>query len=227
MTRAILTDIEGTTSSISFVKDVLFPYSRARMMDFVTHRANDPDVATLLEEVRALCEEKELSAAQVAEQLIHWIDEDRKSTPLKALQGMIWEEGYRNGDFCGHIYEDAVRKLREWKAQGIDLYVFSSGSVHAQKLLFGHTEYGDLTPLFSGYFDTRTGAKQDSDSYREIARRIGLPSTAILFLSDTPGELDAAKSAGFLTCQLVREGTDSGPAAHNRAANFDAINISL
>ncbi len=226
MIRAILTDIEGTTSSISFVKDKLFPYSRARMMDFVIRHAEDPDVVKLLDEVRALCG-KELSTAQVAERLLHWIDEDRKSAPLKALQGMIWEEGYRNGDFCGHIYEDAVRKLKEWKAQGIDLYVFSSGSVHAQKLLFGHTEYGDLTPLFSGYFDTRTGAKQEADSYREIARRIGLPPVSILFLSDTLGELDAARSAGFLTCQLVREGADSGPAVHDRAADFDAINTSL
>ncbi len=226
MISAILTDIEGTTSSISFVKDVLFPYSRERMMSFVAHHADNPDVAKLFDEVRALCG-MELSTVQVAEQLIRWIDEDRKSPPLKALQGMIWEEGYRKRDYCGHIYEDAVRKLREWKAQGIDLYVFSSGSVHAQKLLFGHTEYGDLTPLFSGYFDTRIGPKQDADSYREIARQIGLPPASILFLSDVEGELDAAKSAGFLTCQLVRESTDSGRTAHDRAADFDAINISL
>jgi len=226
MIRAILTDIEGTTSSISFVKDVLFPYSRERMMGFVAHHANDPDVVTLLDEVRTLCA-MELSTAQIAEQLIRWIDEDRKAPPLKALQGMIWEEGYRKGDYCGHIYEDAMRKLREWKAQGIDLYVFSSGSVHAQKLLFGHTEYGDLTPLFSGYFDTRIGPKQDPDSYRAIARQISLPPASVLFLSDTVAELDAAKSAGFLTCQLVREGTDVGPTAHNWAASFDAINISL
>lgn len=226
MIRAILTDIEGTTSSISFVKDVLFPYSRERMMSFVAHHADDPDVVKLLDEVRTLCA-AELSTAQIAEQLTRWIDEDRKSPPLKALQGMIWEEGYRKGDYCGHIYEDAVRKLREWKAQGIDLYVFSSGSVHAQKLLFEHTEYGDLTPLFSGYFDTRIGPKQEAASYREIARQIGLSPDAILFLSDVTGELDAAKSAGFLTCQLVREGTDMGPITHNWAADFDAINISL
>jgi len=226
MIRAILTDIEGTTSSISFVKDVLFPYSRERMMNFVAHRARDPDVAKLLDEVRALCG-TELSTEQAAEQLIRWIDEDRKAPPLKALQGMIWEEGYRNRDYCGHMYEDAVRKLREWKAQGIDLYVFSSGSVHAQKLLFGHTEYGDLTPLFSGYFDTRIGPKQEAGSYLAIAGQIGLPPASILFLSDIEGELNAAKSAGFLTCQLVREGADAGPATHDRAADFDAIDISL
>ncbi|BBA34455.1 HAD superfamily hydrolase [Methylocaldum marinum] len=225
MIRAILTDIEGTTSSISFVKDVLFPYSRERMMSFVAHHAADPDVAKLLHEARTLCG-MELSTEAVAEQLIRWIDEDRKAPPLKALQGMIWEDGYRNGDYCGHIYEDAMRKLKEWKAQGIDLYVFSSGSVHAQKLLFGHTEYGDLTPLFSGYFDTRIGPKQEEASYRTIARQIGLPPASILFLSDIVGELDAAKSAGFLTCQLVREGTDLDPSAYNRAANFDTISIS-
>lgn len=225
MIRAILTDIEGTTSSISFVKDVLFPYSRERMMGFVARHADDPEVARLLDEVRTLCETA-LSAAQVAERLIRWIDEDRKSPPLKALQGMIWEEGYRKGDYCGHIYEDAVRKLKEWKAQGIDLYVFSSGSVHAQKLLFGHTEYGDLTPLFSGYFDTRIGPKQEAGSYGKIARQIGLPPASVLFLSDIEGELNAAKSAGFLTCQLVRESDDSAPSAHDRAADFDAVNIS-
>ncbi|HYE36058.1 acireductone synthase [Methylocaldum sp.] len=226
MIRAILTDIEGTTSSISFVKDVLFPYSRERMMSFIARHANDPEIGKLLDEVRTLCG-IELSTTQVVEQLIRWIDEDRKAPPLKALQGMIWEEGYRKEDYCGHIYEDAVRKLREWKAQGIDLYVFSSGSVYAQKLLFGHTEHGDLTPLFSDYFDTRIGPKQEAGSYREIARQIGLPPASILFLSDIEEELDAAKSAGFLTCQLVREAADSNPTAHNQAADFDAVNISL
>ena len=221
MTRAILTDIEGTTSSLSFVKDVLFPYSRQRMAGFIAAHGQEPAVASELAAVSAL-KGKSLSAEEAVAQLIVWIDEDRKATPLKALQGMIWEAGYRSGDFFGHIYEDAARKLHAWKAAGLDLYVFSSGSVHAQKLLFAHTEYGDLTPLFSGYFDTRIGPKQEAASYRSIAEQIGLPPASILFLSDIDGELDAAQQAGFATAKLVR---DEIPAYTNHpvARNFDEI----
>lgn len=227
MIRAILTDIEGTTSSLSFVKEVLFPYSREHIAEFVAGRSGDPEVAPLLEEVRTQADAV-LSLEGVVETLIRWIDEDRKATPLKALQGMIWEEGYRRGDFQGHIYEDAVRKLREWKAAGLDLYVFSSGSVHAQQLLFAHTEYGDLRPLFSGYFDTRVGPKQEADAYREIARRIGCEAGTVLFLSDIEGELDAARSAGLATCRLVRApNLPRASASHREVPDFDNIIVSL
>lgn len=226
MIRAILTDIEGTTSALSFVKDVLFPYSRERMAAFVESRKDDPEVARLLDEARHLAGDANLDTGQIVGQLIRWIDEDRKLTPLKTLQGMIWEEGYRNRDFFGHVYEDAVRRMKEWKAAGMDLYLFSSGSVHAQKLLFRHTEYGDLTPLFSGYFDTRIGPKQDAESYREIARRIGLTPESIVFLSDLKEELDAARAAGFATCQLLRASAISGTGTHPQARNFTEINIS-
>jgi enolase-phosphatase E1 len=225
MIRAILTDIEGTTSSLSFVKDVLFPYSRERMADFVRARADDPEVKALLDEVSSLAG-RPLGIDEAIGQLIGWIDEDRKIGPLKALQGMIWEEGYRNGDFFGHVYEDAVRKLREWKAAGLALYVFSSGSVQAQKLLFTHTEHGDLTPLFSGYFDTRTGSKQEAEPYREIARQVGLPPEQLLFLSDIDGELDAARKAGFATCKLARAAVAPLPGSFSQVSDFDAINIS-
>jgi enolase-phosphatase E1 len=222
MIRAILTDIEGTTSSLSFVKDVLFPYSRQRMAGFIAAHGREPAVASELAAVGALTGNKPLSAEEAIVQLIVWIDEDRKATPLKALQGMIWEAGYRAGDFFGHIYEDAARKLHAWKAAGLDLYVFSSGSVHAQKLLFAHTEYGDLTPLFSGYFDTRIGPKQEAASYRSIAEQIGLPSASILFLSDIDGELDAAQQAGFATAKLIRDDITAS-ANHPVARNFDEI----
>jgi enolase-phosphatase E1 len=225
MIRAILTDIEGTTSSLSFVKDVLFPYSRERMADFVKARADDPEISPLLGEVRALAG-MPLSTDEAVTQLIQWIDEDRKAAPLKALQGMIWEEGYRNGDFFGHIYEDAVRKLKEWKAAGLGLYVFSSGSIQAQKLLFAHTEYGDLTPLFSGYFDTRTGSKQEAEAYREIAQQVGLPPEQLLFLSDIDGELDAARETGFATCKLVRAPAIIQPGLLPQACSFDDVIIS-
>ena len=222
MIRAIVTDIEGTTSSIRFVHDVLFPYARERMAAFVRARADEPQVAAELDAVR-----REAGAALdldgVIQQLIAWIDADRKSTPLKALQGMIWEAGFRNGDFTGHVYADAVRHLREWHARGITLYVFSSGSVQAQRLLFGHSDAGDLTSLFSGFYDTRIGAKLDASAYSAIAADIGLAPADILFLSDIEGELDAARAAGMHTLWLVRDGAPEPTAGHRQVKDFDAI----
>jgi enolase-phosphatase E1 len=221
--KAIITDIEGTTSSLSFVKDVLFPYAREHMAAFVRAHAHEATVRKWLDEVQQTLGEP-ADDEKVIAQLIQWIDEDKKVTPLKALQGMIWEAGYRQGDFKGHVYEDAVRKLKAWHAQGVKLYVFSSGSVQAQKLLFAHSEYGDLTPLFSGYFDTTVGAKREPDSYRKIAADIGLPPGDILFLSDIKEELDAAHSADMQTVWLLREG-DLPAAIHPQARSFDAISL--
>lgn len=224
MIRAILTDIEGTTSSLSFVKEVLFPYSRQHIGQFIADHAGDAEVARELEETSRLAG-KNLSLDAARDQLIEWIDLDRKVTPLKALQGMIWAAGYRNGDFHGHIYEDAARQLQAWKAAGLSLYVFSSGSVAAQKLLFAHTQHGDLTPLFSGYFDTRVGAKQECASYNAIAEQIGLPAEAILFLSDIDGELDAARQAGLQTIKLLREGALPADSLHKTVRTFDEIAV--
>ena len=222
MVEAIVTDIEGTTSSLSFVKDVLFPYARERMGDFVRTHGDDPEVAALLSEANKIAGgslEREVLIAQ----LCTWIDEDRKITPLKALQGLIWEDGYRRGDFSGHVYADAVSCLRAWQARGIALYVFSSGSVHAQRLLFAHTPYGDLTPLFSGYFDTTIGSKREPAAYSAIAQAIGLPPREILFLSDIVEELDAARAAGMQTVWLVREGELNPAAAHAQVRDFEGI----
>jgi enolase-phosphatase E1 len=224
MTKAILTDIEGTTSSLSFVKDVLFPYARERMAEFVRQHAQEATVKKELEEARRLSG-KNLNESEVIEQLIRWIDADRKITPLKSLQGMIWEDGYKKGDFKGHLYEDAVRHLKKWKQAGIRLYVFSSGSVQAQKLLFAHTEYGDLTPLFSGYFDTTIGNKREADSYRKIAEIIGSPPGDILFLSDIKEELDAARVAGMQVTWLVRDGVPDPNATHRQVRNFEEITL--
>lgn len=224
MIKAILTDIEGTTSSLSFVKDVLFPYARERLAEFVRAHAAEPAVRRELEEVRRLSG-KNLSDPEVIEQLIRWIDEDMKITPLKSLQGMIWEDGYKKGDFKGHMYEDAVRHLKKWKQADIRLYVFSSGSVQAQKLLFAHTEYGDLTPLFSGYFDTTVGSKREAGSYRKIAAAIGAPPGDILFLSDIKEELDAARMAGMQVMWLVRDGVTDPHATHRQVRNFDEITL--
>ncbi|MHB8742985.1 MAG: acireductone synthase [Sulfuricaulis sp.] len=222
MISAIVTDIEGTTSSLSFVHDVLFPFARERLADFVRRSANDTAVRQRLDEVRQIAGAS-LSNDAVVAQLIRWIDEDQKITPLKALQGMIWEQGYKNGDFKGHVYEDAARRLRQWHAAGIRLYVYSSGSVAAQQLLFAHTVYGDLTPLFSGYFDTTTGGKRELASYRKIAESTHTAASAMLFLSDIREELDAARSAGMKTGWLVRADTVDPQAAHPQVRSFDEI----
>jgi enolase-phosphatase E1 len=222
--KAILTDIEGTTSSLSFVKDVLFPFARARMAEFVGQHKDDPAVRRELDEVSKLANAK-LADAQAVELLIRWIDEDKKITPLKALQGMIWESGFKSGAYKGHVYDDAVKHLRAWHARGLKLYVFSSGSVFAQKLLFGYSEFGDLTPLFSGYFDTTIGSKRDAEAYRKIAGTIGLPAGDILFLSDIKEELDAARDAGMRTTWLVRDGVLDAHATHWQFRDFDAIAV--
>lgn len=220
-TKAILTDIEGTTSAITFVKDVLFPYAREHLAQFVATHGDTPEVHELLAETCCM-EGHPFVKDWAVQKLIQWIDEDRKAPPLKAIQGLIWEYGYKNGDFEGHLYEDAYRGLKRWHDQGLKLYVFSSGSVQAQKLLFGHTPWGNLTPWFSRFFDTRTGPKQESASYRAIARQIGLPPEEILFLSDVEAELKAAQEAGMQTKLLARE-TPALPAG--AAARFDQIEV--
>jgi enolase-phosphatase E1 len=222
--RAIVTDIEGTTSSISFVRDVLFPYARQRLPAFIETHGDTPEVLHWLHEAAKEAGLVEASRQEVIELLLQWIDEDRKSTALKALQGMIWKDGYEAGDYRSHMYPDVAARLREWHARGLPLYVYSSGSVPAQKLLFGYSEAGDLTPLFSGYFDTETGHKREADSYRRIAGAINVPPAQILFLSDIVEELDAAASAGLKTAWLIR-GPLAFPASPRHAAyrNFTAI----
>ncbi|BCP55998.1 enolase-phosphatase E1 [Kaistia sp. 32K] len=222
--RAVLTDIEGTTSSISFVKDVLFPYARARLAGFVTEHAADPAVAGALAEARTLAGQPELDQEGTIALLTGWIDEDRKAKPLKFLQGMIWEDGYRQGVLKGDIYPDAVAGLTRWKDSGLSLFVYSSGSVLAQKLIFGFTHSGDLTPLFSGYFDTAIGSKLEASSYTAIASEIGLAPEEILFLSDNTRELDAAREAGMKTIGLDRGEVVIPPdTTHAIVKTFDAI----
>lgn len=223
MTRAILTDIEGTTSSISFVHEVLFPYAREHLATFVTANESTPDVSQCLDDVRQFVGQA-LTTDEVIKQLLQWIDEDKKITPLKSLQGLIWESGYKKGDFKGHIYPDAVRCLKQWENNGLLLYVYSSGSVRAQKLLFAHTEHGDLTPLFSDYFDTNSGHKRETESYIRIAQEIGLEPQEILFLSDIAEELDAACDAGMKTTLLMRDADKArSNAKHPLARSFDEV----
>jgi enolase-phosphatase E1 len=216
--RAVVTDIEGTTSSIAFVHEVLFPYARARLAEFIVgHR---DEVAPILNEVRAA--EGELSDDGLVAVLRRWIDEDRKAPPLKTLQGLIWREGYESGELNGHMYDDAVQGLRRWRAAGLGLNIYSSGSVQAQRLMFGHSVAGDLTSLFDGYFDTGVGPKSGVDSYRRIAAALELEPGEILFLSDTSAEITAARSAGMQAVRIVR---DSGPQP-GETTSFDEIELS-
>ena len=226
--HTILTDIEGTTSSISFVKDVLFPYSRDALPGFVAAHGREPEVRRWLDvvatEVGTLCDDR-----MIVEVLQGWIDADRKHTALKALQGRIWQAGYAEGAYAAHIYEDAARALRDWHARGHAIYVYSSGSVTAQKLFFAHSAAGDLTSLFSGNFDTEIGGKREVDSYARIAQAIGRPAESILFLSDVVEELDAARSAGLATILVDRRDDYAEPRlgaachGHTRVESFAAI----
>lgn len=222
--KAIVTDIEGTTSSIDFVHQVLFPYAARELPGFVLSSHAHPDIATLLDEVRSSAREYDASIDRVVEILLEWINEDRKTTALKSLQGHVWRHGYERGDFTGHVYDDAVDRLRRWSNEGIDLYVYSSGSVGAQELLFGYSDAGDLRPLFKGYFDTQIGHKKEADSYLSIVNSLGWPAENILFLSDVAEELDAAAEAGMQTTQLVRQ-DDVVVGAHRVAADFNEVII--
>lgn len=209
MPRAIVTDIEGTTSSIAFVADVLFPYARAHLAHYVAQHA--AAVAPILAEVRGI------EPGDPVGTLLRWIDEDRKATPLKTLQGMIWDDGYRDGTLVGHVYPDAAAGLRRWHAAGTALYVYSSGSVAAQRLLFGHSDQGDLTPLLAGYFDTHIGGKREAASYRAIADATRMAPGEILFLSDTREEIAAARAAGMEALLIDRNGGDGD------VASFDEV----
>ncbi|MCP1207027.1 acireductone synthase [Pantoea sp. B550] len=223
MIRAIVTDIEGTTSDIRFVHNILFPYARQHLPDFVRNNAHQPEVAAALQSVREEADQPQADLNGVTDILLSFMDQDRKSTGLKALQGMIWRDGYVNGSFTGHLYPDVLPALRHWKAQGIELYVYSSGSVAAQKLLFGYSDEGDITGLFSGYFDTRVGAKREVAAYRAIAAEIGRPAAQLLFLSDIHQELDAAAEAGWQTMQLLRGEADD-ESRHRQVTDFTQIN---
>jgi enolase-phosphatase E1 len=217
---AVVVDIEGTVGSIRFVRDVLFPFARARLRPFVLANADRPEVARELAAVRMETGFDDLDR-QIA-QLERWSDADRKVTPLKALQGMIWAGGYASGELVAHLYDDAIAALKRWAAAATPVYVYSSGSIAAQKLYFAHTPAGDLTPGLAGYFDTTTGPKQDPASYRRIAASVGHAPATLLFLSDVAAELDAAADAGFQAVQVRREPLE-GSLFEPWIANFDAL----
>ncbi|MBD2395258.1 acireductone synthase [Cyanobacterium aponinum UTEX 3222] len=205
MIKAILTDIEGTTSSISFVHDVLFPYAYEKMGDFLSQHWHDETVKNAVGEVAKIENLDSYTPSQITSILQDWIKCDRKLTPLKDLQGIIWETGYKNQDFCSHVYEDAYEKLKLWHSQNIPIYIYSSGSIHAQKLFFAHTQYGDLLYLFSGFFDTNIGNKKEPNSYEKISQSIGLNPNYIIFLSDVEAEVNSASQVQMKTVLVARD----------------------
>ena len=213
--RGILLDIEGTTTPIAFVYDVLFPFARSRAAEYI----KDADLTELKREydqdVLASTNPPPWSDGPV--RYIHWLmDQDRKSTALKNIQGKIWLEGYESGELRGEVFPDVAPALERWRRSHIDVRIFSSGSVLAQRLLFSTTNAGDLTKSLNGYFDTTTGPKNDATSYTRIAASFGIPAADILFISDVTRELDAAGTAGMQTLLCVRPGNQAQP-PHNHA----------
>ncbi|MCM3877447.1 MAG: acireductone synthase [Thermoanaerobaculia bacterium] len=207
--RAILLDIEGTTTPIAFVKDVLFPFARANAPSFLAAHRHEPEVQAdlaLLAEERAL-ERTDNAPLDPLPYLFWLMDADRKSTALKALQGRIWKGGYESGALVSDVYPDVAPALARWKDAGIDVSIFSSGSVLAQRLLFAHTSAGDLRPFLNAWFDTTTGGKKEAKSYTLIASALGRAPGEVLFVSDVAEELDAAEEAGMDVALCVRPGT--------------------
>jgi enolase-phosphatase E1 len=234
--RAVLLDIEGTTTPIAFVHDVLFPFARRHARAFLEAQVGDPAVdrarQLLIDEHAAdLARGESVPAAPPrstdnAMAYIAWLmDRDRKSPALKLLQGLIWEEGYRAGTLRGQVYADVAPAIRRWQAAGLRVAIYSSGSELAQRRLFESTPDGDLTPLLSGFFDTRVGAKGEPASYARIADALGVPPAAILFVSDVTKELVAARDAGLATLLSVRPGNAPQPdaMAFERVESFDEV----
>ena len=214
----ILTDIEGTTSSISFVKDVLFPYFISNI-DEINKLANIKEVKYAFGQVMRIVKREEnrdiTTSEEVIKQLKKWCELDLKITPLKTLQGILWEKGYQNGELLGHVFDDVPIFLNKWKLLGKKMGVFSSGSIKAQKLLFSYSNKGDISSYFSHYFDTNIGLKKDFNTYSLIAKEIDVPVDRILFLSDAKEELEAADRIGMKTLQI------------NRAGNIELWNYSV
>lgn len=241
--RAVLLDIEGTTSSISFVVDVMFPFVRRELETYLAQHWHEPGLAAVCDTVArdagqesfaAWLRSREVGVGDAAggqrlirEEVARLMDGDVKATGLKQLQGMIWEAGFESGELRAHLYDDVCPAIESWRSAGLDVQIYSSGSVQAQKLFFGHTERGDLLPLLSGHYDTTVGSKKEAASYLKIAVQMRQQPIQVLFLSDIVAELDAAAEAGMRTGHVVRSGNsvDEAGTAHPRISTFAEIHI--
>ena len=228
--RGLLLDIEGTTSSVSYVYEVMFPFVRRHLDEFLEAHWGEAKVDEACRRIAAdgrfdwkPARGPDAAAARrsIRDEVLRQMDADAKATGLKQLQGMIWKQGFQQGELKAHVYRDVPPALQRWHEAGRDVRIYSSGSVQAQKLFFAHTEYGDLLPWMSGHYDTLTGPKLAPESYLKIAADWGYPAGAILFLSDLPGELDAARQAGLCTALCRRPGNAPVPADHGHAELAD------
>ncbi len=229
--RAVLLDIEGTTSSLSFVHDRMFPYVREHLANYLREAW---EVSAFQETKQKLAADagfttvdqwlgqqtSDMQQETVVRKVLSWMDQDRKATGLKQLQGEIWQAGFHSGHLVAHVWPDVPPALAQWRAGQIDLRIYSSGSIAAQKLFFGHTQAGNLLPLFSGHYDTTIGGKKSVDSYREIAKDWGLLGNEILFISDVVDELRAAAEMNFHVLLSLRPGNPPQP------ADFPCLQIS-
>jgi enolase-phosphatase E1 len=232
----VLLDIEGTTTPMTFVYDVLFPYARARLGAYLRAHASEDQLRDVLATLRVEWQEDAKRGEQppdwahadipAAAQYLAWLmDRDRKSPALKRIQGEIWEAGFRSGELRGEIFSDVAPAFARWKDSGLDIAIYSSGSTLAQRLIFGATPAGDLTPRISKFFDTGVGPKRSIDSYRRIATELGRSPNELLFVSDVPEELNAALDAGYQVLLAVRPGNRpvDGPESLDEIASFDEI----
>jgi len=243
--RVLLLDVEGTTSSVSYVYDVLFPYAKERMRDFLDAHWNDPQVERARELIAhdagspsfaAFAETADLGSdspeeTPPLETLLSHLERlmagDAKTTGLKDLQGLIWRDGFTSGSLTSHVYPDVAPALAAWTAAGREARIFSSGSIAAQRLFMAHTVSGDLTRFFSGNYDTTIGPKRSASSYAAIAADVKKPAGEILFVSDVVAELDAALAAGMQTALAVRPGNAPAPPGHGHAAIESFAQIEL
>jgi enolase-phosphatase E1 len=231
-TRALVLDIEGTTTPVDFVYRMLFPYARAHLAEYLARHAAFPECLGAVALLRAEYDAghpssaaQEFSPALILSYVNDLMDRDRKSPGLKALQGLVWQDGYASGELHGQVYSDVPPAFERWRARGLGIFIYSSGSVLAQRLLFGSVETGDLTPFISGYFDTGVGPKRTAASYAAISEHIRVPPPQSLFVSDTVEELDAAQSAGVRTALCIRgAGEARQPASlHPALSSFDEL----
>ncbi len=236
MTAAIILDIEGTTTSISFVYDVLFPYARQHCQDYLVAHWSSASLQNVVDQIRSDAAADFAAGLSVTtipdsctiEEVVRSVhsqmDLDRKNRGLKALQGSIWVAGYESGEVKGHLFSDVLPALKRWKQAGIPVYIYSSGSVAAQKLLFGYSEVGNLLPYFSGHFDTEIGGKREAASYTNIASALSFEPKDLIFATDNLQEADAAKEAGMNVVVMDRPGNPAlGAHGHRVLTNFDSL----
>lgn len=228
MTGAIVLDVEGTTSSLACFRDQLLPLAIGRLPGWLAANENMPRGMAVLAETRAIADKPNARTTELASILLGWAKQDVKSPPLKEAEGHIWAQALADGELTAHFYPEVAPAIRRWHADGVRVYVYSSGSVRVQRAWFERCPGGTLLPFLSGYFDTRNaGPKREPRSYLTIAAATGLPPAELLFLSDAPAELDAAAIAGWRTVLVRRDGTRHGHAAHAVINSFDELALSL